>query len=271
MPELPEVEVTRRRITPHIQGKTIFHVTVRNPDLRLPIPSEIGTEIPGRIIQAVERRGKYLLFDCTAGWIILHLGMTGEVKIVPVLMTPDKHDHLDIVLRDGQCLRFNDTRRFGTILWTENDPLDHPLLKGLGPEPLTDAFTGQYIFRRSRGRSIGVKQFIMDGKVVAGLGNIYATEALYEAGIHPEREAGRISLVRYRRLVDAIKTVLLAAIEEGMSAANQLHFNTDATGYFPVSLHVYGRAGEPCSRCGAAIRQFRQAGRSSWICPECQR
>lgn len=271
MPELPEVEVTRRRITPHIQGKTIFDVTVRNADLRRPVPSEIRTELPGQIIQDVERRGKYLLFRCPAGWIILHLGMTGDMKIISARTAPEKHDHLDIVFRDGICLRFNDTRRFGSILWTESDPKDHPLLKRLGPEPLTDTFTAQYIFRRSRGRSIAVKQFIMDGTVVAGLGNIYASEALFGAGIHPAMEAGTISLVLYRRLVETIKTVLLTAIEEGMAVFKGSISDERASGYFPVTLHVYGRSGEPCHRCGATIRQFRQAGRSTCFCPVCQR
>ncbi len=271
MPELPEVEVTRRRIAPLVQGKTIHRVLVRNPDLRWPVSSEITEELAGQIIQNVERRGKYLLFRCPAGSIILHLGMTGDVRIVSCETATGKHDHLDIVFAGGLCLRFNDPRRFGAFLWTKNNPMRHRLLSRLGPEPLTDTFTGDYLFLRSRSRMITVKQFIMDSTVVAGLGNIYANEALFRAGMNPAREAGTISSVRYGRLAAAVREVLIAAIEEGMAVIHTPPEDGEETGYFPVKLHVYGRSGEPCHLCGASIRQIRQAGRSTWFCPRCQR
>lgn len=271
MPELPEVETTRRGIAPYVEGKRVERVIVRRAELRLPVSGEISAELPGRTILRAERRGKYLILRLGRGAVILHLGMSGNLRLVPATTPPGKHDHLDIVLETGLALRFTDPRRFGLALWTAEEPLKHPLLAGLGPEPLEEGFTGDHLFQASRGRAVAVKQFLMDSHIVAGVGNIYANEALFRAGIHPARSAGAISMARFRRLAEAIRDVLSEAIEQGGTTLRDFRDNEGKPGYFRLHLEAYGRGGEPCRRCGAAIRATRQGGRSTYFCGKCQR
>ena len=270
MPELPEVETTRRVIAPYLEGKTITNVVVRNAGLRWPIPAELATILPGRLIDRVDRRGKYLLVRCDRGTLILHLGMSGRLGIVPAATPAGKHDHLDIVLEDGIALRFNDPRRFGTALWTGDDPHQHRLLAELGPEPLEEGFDAGYLFGKSRTRKVAIKPFIMDSHVVVGVGNIYANEALFRAGIRPERPAGELSATDCLRLITAIREVLRAAIAEGGTTIRDFRVGEEQTGYFAVQLKVYDRGGEPCPVCGTPIIMQRQGGRSTYFCPRCQ-
>ena len=271
MPELPEVETTRRMIAPLLEGKKVDEVVVRKWELRLPVPHELSRELSGQTILRVERRGKYLLLRAGSGCVILHLGMSGRLSIVGADTPPGKHDHLDILMAGGMILRLNDPRRFGLALWTRGEPLDHPLLASLGPEPLQEGFDGSYLFRVSRDRILGVKEFIMGGRIVAGVGNIYANEALFRAGIHPATGAGTISLTSYKRLADALREVLNESIELGASLPLDLSESRGKPAYFPLSLDVYGREGEPCRRCGSAIRVTRQKGRSTYFCIVCQK
>jgi formamidopyrimidine-DNA glycosylase len=271
MPELPEVETTRCAIAPHMEGKTVTGVLVRNAGLRWPISAELVTTLPGQKIRRVGRRGKYLLVICENGALILHLGMSGRLSIVQTATPAGKHDHLDVALEGGISLRFNDPRRFGTALWTGDDPLQHRLLTGLGPEPLTDEFDGAFLFDKSRGRKVAIKQFIMDSHVVVGVGNIYANEALFRAGIHPERHAGELPRGDCSRLAEAIREVLRASIAEGGTTIRDFRVGEEQTGYFAVQLKVYGRAGHPCPSCGTPLRQTRQGGRSTYLCDRCQR
>jgi formamidopyrimidine-DNA glycosylase len=271
MPELPEVETTRRGIAPHVEGKRVSKVVVRSGKLRRPVPPELPELLTGRTILRVERRGKYLLLRTDRGSVILHLGMSGHLRIVPAMTAAEKHDHLDIVLENGTALRLTDPRRFGLALWTTGDPLEHPLLAGLGPEPLEEEFDGDYLFQASRGRSLAVKQFIMESRIVAGVGNIYANEALFRAGIHPARPAGRISRIRCHRLAEAAREVLTAAIALGGTTLRDFSDGEGKPGYFRLRLDVYGREGEPCPKCGDSIRQSRQGGRATYFCRKCQR
>lgn len=270
MPELPEVETTRLAIMPHIAGKKILLVVVRTPRLRQPIP-DLARLLPGRIVQGVERRGKYLLISFDRGWMIIHLGMSGNLWIVPAGTPPGNHDHLDILFAGDTLLRFNDPRRFGLVLWTEENPLQHPLLAAIGPEPLGDAFTGDYLFRISRRRKTAIKQLLMDSSIVAGVGNIYASEALFRAAIHPALPAGEIDPERAAQLATAIREVLLDSIEQGGTTIRDFRAGEEMTGYYAVRLAVYGREGEPCPRCGARIGRMRLGGRSTYFCAGCQR
>ena len=271
MPELPEVEMTRRSIMRQLEGEMVSGVVARTFRLRLPLPAELTGNLPGMVILRVERRAKYILLRATSGAVIIHLGMSGSLAIVPATTPPGKHDHLDIVLGNGLALRYNDPRRLGLLLWIDDDPLNHPLLKGLGPEPLEEGFEGDYLFRKSRGRTITVKQFIMDGRVVAGIGNIYANEALFRACIHPARVAGVISLAGYRRLAGAIRDVLKQAINRGEIFLTEAQGGTAKLAYFPLKPDVYGRGGDPCARCGSLIQYVRLGGRSTYFCERCQR
>lgn len=271
MPELPEVETTRRGIAPVLTGRRVTAVRVRQPRLRRPVPASLARELPGQRIEAVMRRGKYLLLQTPAGVVIAHLGMSGSLRILARDAPPGPHDHVDIVFEGGVVLRLRDPRRFGLVLWTRGDPLRHALLRDLGPEPLDEAFGGAYLTARSRGRRAPVKAFLMDARTVVGVGNIYANEALACAGIHPLRAAGRISAGRYERLAACIREVLRAAIEAGGTTLRDFRDGSGRPGYFAVSLGVYGRTGEPCPRCGAPIRCVRQGQRSTWYCPRCQR
>ena len=270
MPELPEVETTRCGIEPNIVGQTIERVVIRQPRLRWPVPLQLRKILPGMTIQQVSRRGKYLLLHTTAGTIIMHLGMSGSLRILSTDTSPEKHDHIDIVFTNHKVLRFRDPRRFGAMLWTEDDPSLHPLLRSLGPEPLSRKFTGDYLFQRSRGRKVSIKTFIMDSKVVVGVGNIYANEALFRAGIRPTRRAELISKGHYQDLVSSIKTVLKAAIKQGGTTLRDFTDGEGKPGYFRLSLQVYGRAGEPCKNCHGKIKQIRQGQRATYYCPHCQ-
>lgn len=271
MPELPEVETTRRGIAPALTGRRVTAVVVREPRLRRPVPPALARELPGQRVETVTRRGKYLLLGTRSGTVILHLGMSGSLRILAGDAPPGRHDHVDLVFDDGAVLRLRDPRRFGLVLWTRGDPLQHELLRDLGPEPLDEGFGGACLYARSRGRRVAVKAFLMDARVVVGIGNIYANEALACAGIHPLRAAGRISAARYEDLAACIRQVLGAAIEAGGTTLRDFRDGSGRPGYFAVSLGVYGRTGEPCPRCGAPIRCVRQAQRATWYCPRCQR
>ena len=271
MPELPEVETVRRGIAPLILGRPVDQVVLRTAGLRWPFPPELNQVLVGRPFREVARRGKYLLLFNEGGCLILHLGMSGHVRVIPAHIPAGSHDHVDIVLADGNCLRLNDPRRFGALLWTEADPARHPLLANLGPEPLGEEFSGEMLFQRARGRRVAVKNFLMDSRIVVGVGNIYASEALFQAGIRPNTPAGRIGKERYRRLAEAVRQVLNAAIEAGGTTLRDFADEQGRPGYFSRQLAVYGRAGRPCLRCGAQIRHLRIGQRSSYFCPHCQR
>jgi len=271
MPELPEVETTLRGIIPHMLHKKIKCFIIRNPNLRWPIPSEINLNMSNQIISSITRRGKYLLFETRNGYMILHLGMSGRLHIVPTATPPKPHDHVDIILSNDLCCRYYDPRRFGCMLWTDSDPLQHKLLKKLGPEPLTEEFNTVYIYQASRERKVGIKQFIMNSQIVVGVGNIYANEALFFAGIHPSRQAGRISYQRYEKLVAAIKQVLTLAIADGGTTLRDFFTIDGQPGYFKQSLAVYGRAEEPCVKCKRKLIQKNINQRTTVFCSQCQR
>lgn len=270
MPELPEVETSKRGISPHLINQKVSEIIIRQPRLRWPIPNDIQHLI-GHKIQNVTRRAKYLLLESTPGTAILHLGMSGSLRIVDKKTLPKKHDHVDIILSNNKCLRLTDPRRFGALLWTEADPFQHVLLSHLGPEPLSDAFSGGYLYRASRKRSINIKQFIMDSKIVVGVGNIYANEALFLAGIHPEREANTISQKRYALLAETIKQVLQAAIEVGGTTLRDFQASDGKPGYFKQQLLVYGRGKLTCSQCTKTLQEIRINQRTTVYCPSCQK
>ena len=266
MPELPEVELTRRRLERELVGRRIERILVRAVKLRLPIPVELSTALLGRTIRSVERRGKYLLFDCEGGWLIIHLGMTGFLHFLPEPSPPGKHDHLDIVFAGGPLLRFHDPRKFGTVLWVTADPLIHPLLAGIGPEPLTAGFDGNYLFQVSRSRRVAVKLLIMNSTIVAGVGNIYANEALFRAAIRPDRQASSLTLPESERLATAIREVLQESIKQGST----YRVAEETLAYHPLEFAVYGRGKGVCSRCGGALEEIRLGNRSTVFCPRCQ-
>jgi formamidopyrimidine-DNA glycosylase len=270
MPELPEVETTLRGIGPHLLHQRISRVIVRDPRLRWPVPAEVS-KAEGQQFVSLDRRGKYLLLRLQQGGLIIHLGMSGSLRILQQPLTPEKHDHVDIELENGVCLRFNDPRRFGALLWVDGQMEAHELLRYLGPEPLSDEFTAVYLYRRSRDRKVAIKNFIMNGHIVVGVGNIYASEALFMAGIHPQRAAGKISRRRYEGLVAAIFDVLSRAIKQGGTTLRDFVNSDGAPGYFAQELLVYGRADRDCFQCGAAIRQKVIGQRSSYYCAVCQR
>ena len=270
MPELPEVETTRRGIAPFLEGTRVREVVVRERRLRWPIPAAIERELAGARVLGVRRRAKYLLLDSERGTAIAHLGMSGSFAVVADSREPGPHDHYDLVLAGGKALRFNDPRKFGCLLWGGAEPLAHKLLAGLGPEPLGPDFSGEWLKARSRGRRVAVKSFLMYSSVVAGVGNIYASEALFRAGIHPLRAAGRIALRRYRGLARAVRAVLHEAIEAGGTTLRDFADAGGRPGYFAQRLDVYGRAGRECRRCRAAIRQRPIGQRASYYCSNCQ-
>jgi len=271
MPELPEVETTRRGIMPYIVGEKVMRVIVRNKHLRQPVSGKLSTELVGQRIHDITRRGKYLLMYADTGSVILHLGMSGSLRIVSKKTRPGKHDHVDIIFENGRCLRFHDPRRFGLLLWTRADPLQHPLLKNIGIEPLADTFNGDVLYKKSRGRRVAIKQFIMNAHIVAGVGNIYASEALFLAGIHPLRSAEKIARLRYRRLAESIRQVLHAAISQGGTTLRNFVSGEGRPGYFRQHLKVYDRGGLPCQTCGAPVRHILQGQRSTYYCTNCQR
>jgi formamidopyrimidine-DNA glycosylase len=271
MPELPEVETARRGIEPYLLGRRVAAVKVRDRRLRWPVPSSLTRELPGQKIDAVTRRGKYLLLHTAAGTALLHLGMSGSLRVLAADTPAQKHDHVDLVLDSGKALRLRDPRRFGTLLWTRKDPAEHPLLCALGPEPLSADFDGDYLFERSRGRSVAAKLFIMNSHVVVGVGNIYASEALFLAGIRPGRAAGRISRTEYAALARGIKKVLTASIKAGGTTLRDFTREDGEPGYFLQHLRVYGRDGEHCFRCGGTVVVKVTGQRSTFYCPDCQK
>jgi formamidopyrimidine-DNA glycosylase len=269
MPELPEVETTRVGIAPHLVGRRIKGLVIRQPQLRWPIPAPLIEALPGQSINAIERRAKYLLVHTNAGSAVLHLGMSGSLRVLGENTVPGKHDHYDWQLDSGRVLRFTDPRRFGSLLWQPTGTT-HELLARLGPEPLGDDFNGDMLWRLAQGRSASVKTFIMDQAVVVGVGNIYAAEALFAAGIHPRRRAGAVSRMRYAMLADAIKRILRYAIDRGGTTLRDFISPDGVPGYFEQELYVYGRAGEPCRNGGTAIRSITLGQRSTFYCARCQ-
>lgn len=271
MPELPEVETTKNGIKPYLIGQTIETVIVRQRLLRWPIPQELPERVKGQRIDSVLRRAKYILINLQQGTLIVHLGMSGSLWIVESSTMPNKHDHVDILLTNRCRLRYRDPRRFGTLLWTENDPRQHRLLVSLGPEPFDDHFNGDYLYQHSKNRTISVKSFIMDSHTVVGIGNIYANEALFRAAIHPKRRAGRISKQRYQKLTESIRFVLQEAISQGGTTLRDFVNGEGKPGYFQQTLQVYNRGGEKCRYCKNKIREIRLNQRSTFYCIQCQR
>lgn len=294
MPELPEVETTRRGLAPHLEGRRIVGVTLRRPDLRWPIPREIETLLPSQTILSIRRRAKYLLMDTSAGTAIWHLGMSGSMRVLPASTPVLAHDHVDLLIAAAptptlprkrgreqepqgreqdpgmRVLRFNDPRRFGCLLWQAPGET-HALLRDLGPEPLSDDFDGDLLFERSRGRKVPVKAFLMDQKIVVGVGNIYAAEALFAAGVSPLRAAGNVSRERYASIAQEIRRILAYAIERGGTTLRDFISPDGMPGYFEQELSAYGRGGEPCPRCGRPLKQAMLAQRATVWCGHCQR
>ena len=277
MPELPEVEVTRRGVAPHVEGRVVETVLARRAGLRWPFPPGLDAILAGRRVTHTGRRGKYLLIGFEHGTLIIHLGMSGHLRVLPADTAVRTHDHFDLVLADAagsQALRLHDPRRFGAVLWHANDDGEleqHVLLRGLGVEPLEDGFTGELLFRASRGRSAPIKQFLLGGDIVVGVGNIYACESLFAARINPKTAAGRISRARYDLLAAAIRRILAEAIVQGGSTLRDFIAVNGQSGYFQQTYFVYDRAGVPCRNCGTPIRQIKQGQRSTFYCVQCQK
>jgi formamidopyrimidine-DNA glycosylase len=271
MPELPEVETTRRGLLPRVVGKRVAGVSVHDRRLRWPVPRDLARLVSGLRVESLERRAKYLLFNLGRGTLIVHLGMSGSLRLLPAGTPRQKHDHFDLLLEDGWLARLRDPRRFGAVLWQPGDPRRHALLADLGPEPLERDFDGAALHRATRRRGAAIKQVIMDSHVVVGVGNIYASEALYRAGIRPTTPARRLSLGRCERLAQAIRETLQEAIEAGGSTLRDFLGSDGNPGYFQQNYFVYDRAGEPCRRCGTTVRALRQGSRSTYYCPRCQK
>jgi formamidopyrimidine-DNA glycosylase len=271
MPELPEVETTRRGVAPRAVGRRVAAVRVYDRRLRWPVPADLARRLKGRTIERIDRRSKYLLFRTDGGTLLVHLGMTGSLRAYADAPPRRPHDHVDLVLDDGTTLRYHDPRRFGAMLWVASPGDTHPLLRHLGPEPLEAAFTDEHLWRVTRGRRAAIKLALMDNRLVVGVGNIYANEALFRAGIRPTIAAGRLSRTRLARLADAVRTVLSDAIAKGGSTLRDYVDSDGDPGAFQLALNVYGREGLPCRVCGTRIRQVRQGQRASFYCPTCQR
>ena len=270
MPELPEVETTCRGIAPHIEGKIIQQVIIRQPQLRWRVPESLDQILSGLSVLSVSRRAKYLLFVTRAGTMLVHLGMSGSLRIITTGQEAVKHDHIDFIFNDHLIMRYNDPRRFGAVLWTSGVVTDHPLLKDLGPEPLLEDFNGKLLYALSRQRKTPIKSFIMDSHIVVGVGNIYANEALFMAGILPSRQSGKVSLVRYQKLADCIRLILLNAIQQGGTTLRDFVNEAGNPGYFKQQLKVYGRKGLPCISCQQALTEIRLSNRSTVFCAKCQ-
>lgn len=273
MPELPEVEVTRRGVAPHLEGRAVTGVVLRHSGLRWPFPDQLAGRLCGHTIRFTGRRGKYLLIGFDHGTLIVHLGMSGHLRVLPAGTPPQKHDHFDLEV-GGQVLRMTDPRRFGAVLWhaaEDGDIAGHMLLRGLGVEPLEDAFSASVLYRTTRNRTAPIKQVLLAGDIVVGVGNIYASESLFKAGINPKTPAYRIGLARYEKLAHAIRETLAAAIEQGGSTLRDFMAADGQPGYFQQSYFVYDRAGEACRICGAPVRQLRQGQRSTFYCVNCQK
>jgi formamidopyrimidine-DNA glycosylase len=270
MPELPEVETTRRGLEPLVVGRSIERVDVREPRLRWPIAANLPRRLAGQRIAALGRRGKYLLFTTDAGTLLVHLGMSGVLRYHGDAPPPGLHDHVDIRLEGGACLRYHDPRRFGSMHFA-TAPERHPLLEHIGPEPLGETFTPEYLWHCARGRRVAIKLHLMNSRVVAGIGNIYANEALFRAGIHPARQAGRVARNRFEPLVRSIRAVLDDAIVQGGTTLRDFSGSDGRPGYFQLALDVYDRAGQPCRRCGTPIRMRVLGQRATYYCGACQR
>jgi formamidopyrimidine-DNA glycosylase len=271
MPELPEVETTLRGITPHVENNIISKVIVRNRNMRWPIPSGLNEKLKDQTITSVSRRAKYLLLKTNLGSLIIHLGMSGSLRILPSTEAVEKHDHFELQFEDGNCLRLRDPRRFGCVLWEKNDPLKHKLLINLGPEPLDNEFNAELLFAKSRKRKTSIKQFIMDAKIVVGAGNIYASEALFLAGIKPTRLAGKITKQNATDLTAAIKKILTEAIKQGGTTLKDFKSSDGKPGYFKQKLKVYDRNEQPCLNCATPIKQIILGQRSTFYCSHCQK
>ncbi len=271
MPELPEVETTRLGLLPRLKGQRIAALVVRDFRLRWPIPVSLPDILRGQRIIDLHRRAKYLLIECDNGHLIIHLGMSGSLRVVASDAVAQKHDHYDVILTDGAIMRYTDPRRFGSLHWTQEHPSKHPLLAKLGPEPISEAFTGSALFHAGRGRTASIKQFLMDQHNVVGVGNIYANEALFRAGVRPQTQAGRVSLARCEFIVASIKHTLNLALKAGGSTLRDFVNSDGDPGSFQLSYRVYDRAGKPCFRCDGIIRSIRQGQRSTFYCPKCQR
>lgn len=273
MPELPEVEVTRRGVAPHLEGQVVGGIEFRHTGLRWPFPLALPDTLSGRTVRSTGRRGKYLLIHFDHGTLIIHLGMSGHIRILPLDVPPKKHDHFDMRI-GNQVLRLSDPRRFGAVLWhaaEEGDVENHLLLRTLGVEPLEEKFTAQWLYSQTRTRTAAIKQVLLAGDIVVGVGNIYASESLFRAGINPKTPAHRIGLVRYERLTEAIRVILAAAIEQGGSTLKDFISVNGQSGYFQQNYFAYARAGEPCRICNTTIRQIVQGQRSTFYCPNCQK
>jgi formamidopyrimidine-DNA glycosylase len=271
MPELPEVETTLRGLLPHLQGQRIKQADIRNANLRWPITDNLSAILRKQTIRSLTRRAKYLLLECDSGTLILHLGMSGSLRVLPAKTPAEKHDHFDLVLDNGTLMRLRDPRRFGAVLWHEGDISQHKLLASLGPEPLLKDFNGAYLYRVTRKRSAAIKLVIMDSHVVVGVGNIYASESLFHAGIRPQLPAGKLSLPRCNRLVQTIRETLSASIAQGGSTLRDFTDSNGKPGYFQQNYMVYGRTDEPCRVCNNPIKQIVQGQRSTFYCPACQK
>jgi formamidopyrimidine-DNA glycosylase len=277
MPELPEVEVTRRGVAPHLEGRVVEQVVLRREGLRWPFPPNLNELLAGREILSTSRRGKYLLIHFEHGTLIVHLGMSGHLRVLPEGVELKKHDHFDLIVRGPEgrrVLRLHDPRRFGAVLWHANDDGEleqHILLRGLGVEPLEDGFSGALLHRETRRRNAPIKQVLLQGDIVVGVGNIYACESLFRAGINPKTAASRISRARYDKLAEAIREILAAAIVQGGSTLRDFIAVNGQSGYFQQTYFVYDRAGVPCRNCGAPVRQIVQGQRSTFYCATCQK
>jgi formamidopyrimidine-DNA glycosylase len=271
MPELPEVETTRRGLLPHLVGRRIRGAVVRNPNLRWPVPGDLSRRLRGEEVLGLRRRGKYLLIDVRRGHLLVHLGMSGRLTLVPDDAPPRPHDHVDVQLEGHQALRLTDPRRFGAVLWLPEPAEAHALLSGLGIEPFDPAFTGAALQGLARGRRIAIKQFLMNGRIVVGVGNIYASEALWRAKIHPLRSVARISPAAWTRLAAAVQDTLERALSAGGSTLRDFAAADGRAGRYQKRFSVYGREGKPCPRCGTRVKALRQGQRSTFYCPRCQR
>lgn len=269
MPELPEVETTRRGIMPHIVQKKIKDVIVRQPQLRWPIPQSLSSQLKDNCFLSVNRRGKYLLLNTDSGTLIIHLGMSGSLRLCKTC-SPKKHDHVDIIFNDDTCLRYTDPRRFGSLLWTSNSPHNHQLLEHLGVEPLQYSFSPSYLYNISRQKRCSIKSLIMNSQIVAGVGNIYANEALFAAKIAPTKEASRLNQEQYRSLTRHIKIILQKAIKAGGTTLKDFTSVNGKPGYFSQQLHVYGKENQPCPRCSTTLKSIKQHQRKTTYCPQCQ-
>lgn len=270
MPELPEVETAKKGITPYLEGQTIDRVIIRNPQLRVPVPIHFNELCAGKKINAITRRAKYLLLHLSEGYVLIHLGMSGHLRVVPNASAPEKHDHIDMIMKNGTLLRYCDPRRFGLFVYIEENPHQHPLLAHLGPEPLSEEFSDNYLYQRGKNKTQPIKSFIMNNEVVVGVGNIYATESLFLAGIHPLTSVKKLSLTAMQLLTSHIKKTLHAAIAAGGTTLRDFYSLEGKPGYFSISLQVYGRRKQACFKCATPIETVIIGGRHSAFCPLCQ-